>query len=104
MASTLQLEFAQAMSDFKTMFPDMERDVIEAVLRANQGAVDATIDQLLAMSTDNQVHNNYLEYVFCEILNFEYHAFKINLHFRMKNYDMNWSKMHQIPHHRSIQL
>lgn len=55
MASTLQLEFAQAMSDFKTMFPDMERDVIEAVLRANQGAVDATIDQLLAMSTDNQV-------------------------------------------------
>lgn len=54
MASTLQLEFAQAMSDFKTMFPDMERDVIEAVLRANQGAVDATIDQLLAMSVDNQ--------------------------------------------------
>lgn len=57
MASTLQLEFAQAMSDFKTMFPDMERDVIEAVLRANQGAVDATIDQLLAMSTDNQVRS-----------------------------------------------
>lgn len=55
MTSTLQLEFAQAMSDFKTMFPDMERDVIEAVLRANQGAVDSTIDQLLAMSTDNQV-------------------------------------------------
>lgn len=54
MASTMQLEFAQAMSDFKTMFPDMDRDVIEAVLRANQGAVDATIDQLLAMSTDNQ--------------------------------------------------
>lgn len=59
MASTLQLEFAQAMSDFKTMFPDMERDVIEAVLRANQGAVDATIDQLLAMSTDNQVRLNF---------------------------------------------
>lgn len=59
MASTLQLEFAQAMSDFKTMFPDMERDVIEAVLRANQGAVDATIDQLLAMSTDNQVYSSY---------------------------------------------
>lgn len=54
MTSTMQLEFAQAMSDFKTMFPDMDRDVIEAVLRANQGAVDATIDQLLAMSTDNQ--------------------------------------------------
>uniref|UniRef100_A0A182ITN3 CUE domain-containing protein n=1 Tax=Anopheles atroparvus TaxID=41427 RepID=A0A182ITN3_ANOAO len=54
MASTMQLEFSQAMSDFKNMFPDMDRDVIEAVLRANQGAVDATIDQLLAMSTDNQ--------------------------------------------------
>uniref|UniRef100_A0A1L8DT60 Putative ubiquitin-conjugating enzyme n=1 Tax=Nyssomyia neivai TaxID=330878 RepID=A0A1L8DT60_9DIPT len=54
MASTMQLEFAQAMSDFKTMFPEMDRDVIEAVLRVNKGAVDATIDQLLAMSTDNQ--------------------------------------------------
>lgn len=32
----------------------MDRDVIEAVLRANHGAVDATIDQLLAMSIDNQ--------------------------------------------------
>lgn len=50
----MQLEFTQAMSDFKTMFPDMEDEVIEAVLRVNQGAVDATIDQLLAMSTDNQ--------------------------------------------------
>lgn len=55
MASTLQLEFGQAMCDFKSMFPDIQRDVIEAVLRANQGAVDATIDQLLAMSIDNQV-------------------------------------------------
>lgn len=54
-STTLQLDFSQAMSDFKIMFPDMERDVIEAVLRANQGAVDSTIDQLLAMSTDNQV-------------------------------------------------
>ncbi|KAL5293092.1 CUEDC1 family protein [Megaselia abdita] len=52
--STVQLDFAQAMTDFKTMFPDMDSDVIEAILRANQGAVDATIDQLLQMSTDNQ--------------------------------------------------
>ena len=28
-----QLEFTQAMSDFKTMFPNMDTDVIEAVLR-----------------------------------------------------------------------
>ncbi|XP_069135338.1 CUE domain-containing protein 1-like [Argopecten irradians] len=50
---TKQLDFYQAMSDFKTMFPMMENDVIEAVLRANDGAVDATIDQLLTMSIDN---------------------------------------------------
>ena len=49
-----QLEFTQAMTDFKIMFPDMDVDVIEAVLRANQGAVDSTIDQLLAMSADNE--------------------------------------------------
>ncbi|KAF8766563.1 CUE domain-containing protein 1 [Argiope bruennichi] len=49
-----QLEFHQAMQDFKTMFPDMDEDVIEVVLRANNGAVDSTIDQLLAMTTDNE--------------------------------------------------
>ncbi|XP_014254318.1 CUE domain-containing protein 1 [Cimex lectularius] len=52
--STTQLEFHQAMADFKTMFPEMDDDVIEAVLRSNQGAVDTTIDQLLAMSSDNE--------------------------------------------------
>lgn len=52
MTSTQQLDFQQAMRDFKTMFPGMEDTVIEAVLRSNQGAVDATIDQLLAMNTD----------------------------------------------------
>ncbi len=30
------MEFTQAMTDFKVMFPDMDADVIEAVLRANQ--------------------------------------------------------------------
>ena len=49
-----QLEFTQAMTDFKVMFPDMDADVIEAVLRANNGAVDTTIDHLLAMSADNE--------------------------------------------------
>lgn len=49
-----QLEFHQAMTDFKTMFPEMDEDVIEVVLRANNGAVDATIDQLLSMTTDNE--------------------------------------------------
>ncbi|XP_066588880.1 CUE domain-containing protein 1-like [Prorops nasuta] len=48
------LEFYQAMADFKNMFPQMDDDVIEVVLRSNQGAVDTTIDQLLTMSTDNE--------------------------------------------------
>ncbi|XP_023338400.1 CUE domain-containing protein 1 [Eurytemora carolleeae] len=47
-----QLEFNQAMTDFKIMFPNMDIDVIEAVLRSNGGAVDTTIDQLLAMTAD----------------------------------------------------
>jgi len=50
--SSNQLEFTQAMEDFKTMFPDMEVEVIEAVLRSNNGAVDETIDQLLTMTAD----------------------------------------------------
>ncbi|XP_056009056.1 uncharacterized protein LOC125663721 isoform X2 [Ostrea edulis] len=49
---TKQLDFYQAMSDFKAMFPSMDTDVIEAVLRSNDGAVDDTIDQLLTMSID----------------------------------------------------
>ena len=49
-----QLDFAQAMTDFKIMFPNMDSDVIEAVLRSNNGAVDTTIDQLLAMTADNE--------------------------------------------------
>ncbi|XP_069827601.1 CUE domain-containing protein 1 isoform X2 [Dendropsophus ebraccatus] len=48
-----RLEFNQAMEDFKTMFPNMESDIIECVLRANNGAVDATIDQLLQMNLDD---------------------------------------------------
>ncbi|XP_065588188.1 CUE domain-containing protein 1 [Cyrtonyx montezumae] len=47
-----RLEFNQAMEDFKTMFPSMDYDIIECVLRANNGAVDATIDQLLQMNLD----------------------------------------------------
>lgn len=48
-----QLEFHQAMNDFKHMFPEMEVDVIESVLRSNNGVVDATIDQLLQMNTES---------------------------------------------------
>lgn len=59
---TTQLEFHQAMADFKTMFPTMDDDVIEAVLRSNQGAVDATIDQLLSMSSDDENEKIWKEF------------------------------------------
>uniref|UniRef100_A0AAZ3PTJ0 CUE domain-containing protein n=1 Tax=Oncorhynchus tshawytscha TaxID=74940 RepID=A0AAZ3PTJ0_ONCTS len=49
-----RLEFNQAMEDFKIMFPTMDYEVIECVLRSNNGAVDATIDQLLQMSIDGE--------------------------------------------------
>ena len=50
--NTHQLDFYQAMVDFRVMFPNMDEEIIEAVLRANSGAVDATIDQLLTMNVD----------------------------------------------------
>ena len=53
-----QLDFYQAMRDFKVMFPLLSEDIIETVLRANSGAVDATIDQLLSMSTEPTVEMN----------------------------------------------
>lgn len=43
------LNFQQAMSDFSVMFPEIDRDVIETVLRANNGVVQTTIDQLLEL-------------------------------------------------------
>ncbi|XP_043218540.1 CUE domain-containing protein 1-like isoform X3 [Amphibalanus amphitrite] len=46
-----QLNFQNAMQDFKSMFPGMDADVIEAVLRSNDGLVDVTVDQLISMST-----------------------------------------------------
>lgn len=54
---TRQLDFFQAMADFKNMFPTLDDEVIEAVLRANDGAVDATIDQLLTMTIDEDMSN-----------------------------------------------
>ena len=49
-----QLDFTKAMSDFKVMFPTFDYEVIEMVLRANNGLVDATVDQLLAMQAENK--------------------------------------------------
>ncbi|XP_067394170.1 CUE domain-containing protein 1 [Emydura macquarii macquarii] len=53
-----RLEFNQAMEDFKTMFPNMDYEIIECVLRANNGAVDATIDQLLQMNLDGSGYDD----------------------------------------------
>ena len=38
------------MNDFRAMFPGLEVELIESILRANNGAVDDTIDQLLTMN------------------------------------------------------
>lgn len=40
------------------MFPNMDYDIIECVLRANNGAVDATIDQLLLMNLDGSGYDD----------------------------------------------
>uniref|UniRef100_A0A2S2PS60 CUE domain-containing protein 1 n=1 Tax=Schizaphis graminum TaxID=13262 RepID=A0A2S2PS60_SCHGA len=49
---TVSLDFNEAMADFKTMFPTLDDEVIEAVLRCNKGSVDRTVDQLLTMSCE----------------------------------------------------
>ncbi|EDO41318.1 predicted protein [Nematostella vectensis] len=64
--SPRQLEFGSAMKDFKSMFPEMDDEVIEAVLRANNGLVDATIDQLLTMgavSGENSTNSSDLPFL-----------------------------------------
>lgn len=49
-----QLDFYEAMADFRTMFPKLDPDVIEAVLRANNGVVESTIDNLLKLNEGNE--------------------------------------------------
>jgi hypothetical protein len=49
------LNFYESMYHFKKMFPVLDSDVIETVLRSNGGCVDKTIDQLLIISTDLEI-------------------------------------------------
>lgn len=49
-----QLDFYQSMYHFKKMFPKLDSEVIEAILRSNQGSVDKTLDQLLTISVDTE--------------------------------------------------
>lgn len=48
-SSSKPLNFHQAMNDFQFMFPEIDKHVIETVLRANNGFVQGTIDQLLIL-------------------------------------------------------
>lgn len=52
------LEFRQAMKDFKTMFPSLDAELIECVLRSNSGHVDSTVDQLLQLSKSTNGRNS----------------------------------------------
>ncbi|KAI2809240.1 Cuedc1p [Blomia tropicalis] len=83
-----QLEFYQAMNDFKNMFPEMEEDVIEAVLRSNNGVVDSTIDQLLQMNHESlaskktkKISSNNLYNVLENVSSVDTKSYKKNLPF-----------------------
>ena len=52
--STNQLNFYESMYHFRKMFPNVDSDVIECVLRSNSGAIDKTIDHLLTMNHHQQ--------------------------------------------------
>ncbi|EDV24119.1 uncharacterized protein TRIADDRAFT_57285 [Trichoplax adhaerens] len=45
-----RLGFQEAMENFSTMFPTMDRSIIEAVLRSCNGHIQRTIDKLLVMT------------------------------------------------------
>ena len=49
-----KISLVSAMKDFQAMFPDLPPMVIEAVLRANGGAVDPTVEKLISMCCEQQ--------------------------------------------------
>lgn len=56
-----KLDFYESMYHFKKMFPKFDSEVIETVLRSNNGSVDKTLDHLLSLSVDSEEtisHNN----------------------------------------------
>lgn len=46
------LDFSDAMDNFRSMFPNLDDEIIEQVLRANNGSVDSTIETLLKLSVE----------------------------------------------------
>jgi len=49
-----KISLVSAMRDFQAMFPDLPPMAIEAVLRANGGAVDPTVEKLISMCCEQQ--------------------------------------------------
>lgn len=54
--STTALDFYESMYHLKKMFPKLDSEVIESVLRSNQGQVDKTLDQLLTITMDDELN------------------------------------------------
>jgi hypothetical protein len=57
-ASTKHLNFYESMYHFKKMFPRIETDVIESVLRTNNGKIDKTIDDLLNLNPESELNSS----------------------------------------------
>jgi hypothetical protein len=58
-ASSKHLNFYESMYNFKKMFPRIDTDVIESVLRANNGKIDKTIDDLLNLNPENESSSSH---------------------------------------------
>ncbi len=56
------LNFYESIYHFKKMFPKFDIEVIEQILRANDGSVEKTIDQLLLMASDYETIEKKNEY------------------------------------------
>lgn len=54
------LDFYESIYHLKKMFPKYELDVIEPILLTNKGSVEKTIDELLEMSTDQDLNDDQL--------------------------------------------
>ena len=55
MASGGSCNIYESIYYLKKMFPKFEIDVIESVLKANDNSIDLTLDQLLALSIDDDI-------------------------------------------------
>jgi len=56
--SSKLLDFYESMYHFKKMFPKLDSEFIESVLRSNDGSVDKTIDHLLCITLEFEEEND----------------------------------------------